>query len=106
MPFASFGMFNRRSVDTMKKLVIMCVAGMVGSGTAMAQDIDPTSKAENGKRPSEILASIEDRDDFRYLEEMEWNDDGYYSIVYHTGDKARVEINIDALSGDPIDNPR
>ncbi|MHB2265674.1 PepSY domain-containing protein [Aliihoeflea sp. PC F10.4] len=88
----------------MKKLMVLCVAGMVVSGPAMAQDIDPTAKAENGKRPSEILTSIEDREDFRYLEEMEWNDDGYYSIVYHTADKARVEIHIDALSGEPVDN--
>lgn len=90
----------------MKKLVILCVAGMVGSGTAIARDIDPTTAAESGKPPSEILTSIEDREDFRYLEEMEWNDDGYYSIVYHTADKARVEIHVDALSGEPVDNSR
>jgi hypothetical protein len=94
------------STYTMKKLVIMLVAGMVGCGVAVAQDIDPTSKAENGKKPSEILSAIETRDDFRYLEEMEWNDDGYYSIVYHTADMARVEIHIDALSGNPVDSHR
>ena len=87
----------------MKKLVILCVAGLIVSGPAIAQDIDPTSVAESGKRPSEILSSIEDRADFRYLQEMEWNDDGYYSIVYHTADKARVEIYIDALSGEPVE---
>jgi hypothetical protein len=88
------------------KLFTFCVVGMFVSGAAVAQDIDPANTAEGGKRPSEILASIEDREDFRYLEEMEWNDDGYYSIVYHTADKARVEIHIDARSGDPVDNHR
>lgn len=90
----------------MKKLMVLTIAGTVMSSGAFAQDIDPTSKAESGKKPSEILSSIETRDDFRYLEEMEWNDDGYYSIVYHTADKARVEIHIDALSGEPVDNHR
>lgn len=43
------------------------------------------------------------RDDFRYLEEMSWDDEGYYEAVYHTADSAGVEINIDPLSGETVE---
>lgn len=87
----------------MTKLIIAAAIVAATTVVAEAQDIDPKSRAENGMKPSEILATVESRDDFRYLEEMSWDDDGYYAIVYHTADSARVEINIDALSGEPVE---
>lgn len=59
--------------------------------------------AEDGKKPSEILTGVEQREDFLRLIEMSWNDRGYYEIEYRTTDKAKVEINIDAKSGMPVD---
>lgn len=67
----------------------------------MAQDAKP--RAEDGKRPSEIVALIEGRPDFLRLIDMSWNDRGYYEVEYRTRDKAKVEINIDAKSGEPIE---
>ena len=64
---------------------------------------EPTPKAEEGKKPSEILAFVEARPDFARLDGMSWNDRGYYEIEYRTNDKARVEINIAAKSGQPVD---
>jgi len=55
------------------------------------------------KKPSEILAAIEARPDFLRLVEMSWSNGGYYEIEYRTRDKAKVEIIIDAKSGQPVD---
>ena len=87
----------------MRSLLIAAAFAFVAIPTATAQVTDPKIRAEAGKKPSEILAVVEARDDFRYLEEMKWDDDGYYEVVYHTADSARVEINIDALTGEPVD---
>ena len=46
---------------------------------------------------------MEGRSDFLRLVDMSWNDRGYYEIEYRTRDKAKVEINIDAKSGEPIE---
>lgn len=56
---------------------------------------------QNALKLSEIVAKIEQRNDFRYVSEIEWNREGYYDITYFTGDKAKVEIKIDAVSGQP-----
>lgn len=87
----------------MRSLLIAAAVAFVTMPPAIAQFTDPKMRAETGKKPSEILAAVETRDDFRYLEEMKWDDDGYYKVVYHTADSARVEINIDALTGEPVD---
>lgn len=49
---------------------------------------------------SEILAEIEQRPDFAYFDEIEM-DDGYWEIEYYTQEGARVEIDIDPVSGQP-----
>jgi hypothetical protein len=78
---------------------------LVFSGlTASAQDAAQKATPESGKKPSEILAMVEGRSDFARLDEMSWNDNGYYEIEYRTADKARVEINID-VSGKAVDRP-
>lgn len=58
---------------------------------------------ENAKSLSSIITEIEKRPDFRYISSLEWDDDGYYEVTYHTSDKAKVEIKIDAVSGSPRD---
>jgi uncharacterized membrane protein YkoI len=76
------------------------LAILATAGHAAAQEKLPP---ENGKKLSEIIATIEARPDFRYLESVDWERQGYYEITYHTADKARVEIKIDAASGQPRD---
>jgi len=87
----------------MRSLLIGAIFFAAGIQTTAAQIVDAKMRAENGMKPSEILAVVESRDDFRYLEEMKWDDNGYYEVVYHTADSARVEINMDARTGEPID---
>lgn len=76
------------------------LAFLATAGHAAAQEELPP---ENGKKLSEIIATVEARPDFRYLEAVEWDRQGYYEITYHTADKAKVEIKIDAASGQPRD---
>jgi hypothetical protein len=85
----------------MKRLVAISALTLCTSA-AFAQS-DGKIPPENGKKVSEIIAQIEGRPDFRYLENVEWSRDGYYEITYHTADKAKVEIKIDAASGQPRD---
>lgn len=66
-----------------------------------AQTKPPAVPPENALKLSEIIAKIEQRDQFRYLSEVEWESEGYYDIVYYTTDKAKVEIKIDPVTGEP-----
>ncbi|TJV68323.1 MAG: PepSY domain-containing protein [Mesorhizobium sp.] len=49
---------------------------------------------------SEIIAKVEQRDDFRYVDEVAW-DSGAYTVIYYTTDKAKVEINYDPVTAEP-----
>jgi len=49
---------------------------------------------------SEIIAKVEAREGFRYVDDVDWDDDGYYTVVYFTKDNAKVEINYDT-TGEP-----
>jgi hypothetical protein len=68
---------------------------------AAAQDKGPAIPAPNAMKLSEIITKIEQRPQFQYVSELEWNEDGYYDITYMTDDKAKVEIKIDAVTGKP-----
>ncbi|MHB2265602.1 PepSY domain-containing protein [Aliihoeflea sp. PC F10.4] len=48
---------------------------------------------------SEILAGIEAEAGFGYFDEIDWDSDGYWEIEYYRADGARVEIDIDPVSG-------
>jgi uncharacterized membrane protein YkoI len=73
---------------------------MVSAG--YAQEPTPTPP-KDAQKVSEIVAKIEGRPGFGYIESVEWEDEGYYQITYHTTDKAKVEIKIDAVTGQPRD---
>lgn len=51
---------------------------------------------------SKIVQGIEQRSDFRYIKEVDWDDDGHYEIEYVTTDGARVEIKVNPRTGEPI----
>lgn len=69
---------------------------------AQAQDPAPVPP-KDAQKVSAIAATIEARPDFGYIESIDWDDDGYYLITYHTADKAKVEIKIDVVTGKPRD---
>ena len=68
------------------------------AGPAMAQD-SPAVPPQNAMKLSAILATVEGRDSFHYVSSVEWNEEGYYDVVYFTTDKARVELKVDAVTG-------
>jgi hypothetical protein len=86
-----------------KMTLVLSAASLLAASplTAVAQD-DDRIPPENALKASEIIARVEARDDFRYLDEVDWDDDGYYEIVYYTTDKARVELKINPLTGEPM----
>ena len=83
--------------------ILAAVALSGTAGIASAADSADKMPPEHGQKVSEIIARIESRPDFRYLESVEWDRQGYYEITYHTADKAKVEIKIDAATGQPRD---
>ena len=62
-------------------------------------DKPPPVPPDNALKLSAIVATVEQRDAFHYVSDVEWNDDGYYDVVYFTTDKAKVEMKIDAVTG-------
>lgn len=55
-----------------------------------------------GIKLSELVAKIEKMADFQYIDEIDWNDRGYYEVEYFMTNGAKVEIKLDPTSGEPI----
>jgi hypothetical protein len=82
-----------------RRIVTACaLAVLVTVGIAAAQDAPPVPP-QNAMKLSAIVAAVEGRDSFHYVSQVEWNDEGYYDVVYFTTDKARVELKVDAVTG-------
>lgn len=77
------------------------VVAMLACGHAHAQTQAQPVPPQGSLKLSEIIAKIEKRDQFQYVSEIDWNEDGYYDITYRTNDKAKVEIKIDPKTGQP-----
>jgi hypothetical protein len=75
------------------------VMGLLFVGSAYAQDAN-RAPPPDGKKLSEIVSKVEQRDGFRYISDVDW-DDGAYEVTYYTTDKAKVEIRFDAVTGEP-----
>ena len=52
---------------------------------------------------SEIVAKVEAHAaaDLAYVDEVDWDDDGYWEIEYHTTDGAEVKVRLDPKTGEP-----
>ncbi len=50
---------------------------------------------------SQILATIESEADCSHFDEVDWDSDGYWEIEYYRADGAKIEIDIDPVSGQP-----
>ncbi|WP_280993285.1 PepSY domain-containing protein [Ochrobactrum sp. 19YEA23] len=58
--------------------------------------------APEGQKLSDIISKIEQSADFAYVDEVDWNDRGYYEIEYLMKNGAKVEIKIDPKTGETI----
>lgn len=79
---------------------ILCTA-LLFAAPAWAQTQPPPIPPEKSLKLSEIIARIEQRDQFRFIDEIDWDEEGFYDITYYTSDKAKVEIKIDPVTGEP-----
>lgn len=74
---------------------------LLASSASIAQENRSKVPPQNALKLSEIVAKVEQRNDFHYVSEIDWSEEGYYDVIYFTGDKAKVEIKIDAVTGEP-----
>lgn len=58
--------------------------------------------APEGAKLSEIVAKIEQTADVEYVDEVDWNDRGYYEIEYIMKNGAKAEIRIDPKTGEAV----
>lgn len=56
----------------------------------------------DGHKLSQIIAKIEQAGDLDYIDEVDWNNRGYYEIEYLTKAGAKVEVKIDPKTGEII----
>ncbi len=55
-----------------------------------------------GAKLSDIIAKIENTADVKYVDEVDWNDRGYYEIEYYLDSGAKVEVKIDPKTGENV----
>lgn len=65
----------------------------------LANDMPPPA---NAMKLSEIVATLEQRmgDQLAYIDQADWDDDGYWEVEYKTTDGAAVEVKLDPISGE------
>jgi len=81
----------------MRTLLISTALLAVCSTAALAADAPP----QDAQPLSQIMQQIEDRSDFAYIDEVEW-EHGVYEVEYITTSGAKMEINIDPISGEQV----
>lgn len=86
-------MLKRLSAGAVASFLVLVMAG--GAYAADAK-VPP----QNARKLSEIIAKVEQRPDFQYVGEVDWEDGGY-DVTYYTTDHAKVEMKFDPLSGEP-----
>ncbi|MBC2885055.1 PepSY domain-containing protein [Ochrobactrum sp. CM-21-5] len=77
------------------RLILASVFLAVASSGALAA-------APEGTKLSEIIAKVEQTADVQYVDEVDWNDRGYYEIEYIMKNGAKVEIKIDPKTGEAV----
>lgn len=84
-----------KTISAVTFVLALAASPALAQTAAPAPDVPPA----NGKKLSEIIAKVEQRPDFRYIGDVDW-DDGGYDITYYTTDNAKVEMKFDAVSGE------
>lgn len=78
---------------------ILIASLLLLSSAAIASAAEP-----EGKKLSQILEQIEQSADFSYIDEIDWDNRGYYEIEYFLKNGAKVEVRIDPKTGDAVSN--
>jgi hypothetical protein len=83
------------------RLLGLGVALALTCGQTFAQSSPPPVPPQNSMKLSQLVAKVEQREKFQYIKDIEWEEEGYYEVTYYTTDKAKVEIRLDPVSGQP-----
>ncbi|MBC8717489.1 PepSY domain-containing protein [Ochrobactrum sp. Marseille-Q0166] len=75
---------------------------MLAAAFLTATSVSAFATAPEGAKLSDIIAKIEQTADLQYIDEVDWNDRGYYEIEYFLKNGAKVEIKIDPKTGESI----
>lgn len=84
---------------TTSTISLSFVALMLAPGAALAQDRPPA----DAQPLSQILATLEEDlgDTLAFIDEVDWDDDGYYEVEYYTTDGREVKVRLDPVTGQP-----
>jgi hypothetical protein len=81
----------------LRKTILSLTACLLMVGTpALAQSAPP----EGALPLSQVIARIEAMDGVRFVDEVDWDDDGYWEIDYVMTDGRKVEARLDPMTGD------
>ncbi|CAM3333840.1 PepSY domain-containing protein [Paracoccus nototheniae] len=83
---------------------LTAAALIVTPAAVMAQDAMRGAPPADAMPLSEIVAGIETdlAAELGYIEDVQWDDDGYYEVEYRTQDNREVEMRVDPVTGDTI----
>lgn len=64
-----------------------------------------TAPPEGAMQLSDVLAALEDREaeGLAFIEDVEWDDDGYWEVEYRGPDGAETKVTLDPMTGEPRD---
>lgn len=79
-----------------KLMIIPLIAAVTMSFSAFASPTPP----ENSMSLSDILQSVETQFNPTYIDEVNWDDDGYWEVEYVDRNGSKRELKIDPITGD------
>lgn len=81
------------------RLILPVAAIMLMPTALLAQDRPPADALPL----SQILSTLEEDvgTDLAFVDEVDWDDDGYYEVEYYTGDGREVKVRLDPVTGQP-----
>lgn len=83
----------------------LTAAALILSPTAlMAQEAMRGAPPADAMALSEIVAKMETdlSAELGYIEDVQWDDDGYYEVEYRTRDNREVEMRVDPTTGEAM----
>jgi len=91
---------NSYSFRIAKEIIMRLIVSTLFLGLSVTTAC--ASPPPEGSKLSEIIAKIEQNADTAFVDEVDWNDRGYYEIEYVTKAGAKVEAKVDPKTGENI----
>lgn len=79
----------------------MFTAALIATPMLALPVLGDTAPPADAMKLSEILAKFESDTgaDLAYIDEVDWDDDGYYEVEYRTTDGREVEVRLEPMTG-------